>query len=82
MASTSTTSNEKIANAKPVIAATKKPVIAAITCQCCKETPLRDTFGEWYEDKWWCYNHVENLFKSQNVNNLSGLWKKSGVDSW
>jgi len=56
-------------------------VLAITKCQCCNETPLRDTFGEWHQGKWWCFNHVDILFKSEKVNNLSELWQKGGGDS-
>lgn len=46
-------------------------------CQCCNKTPLTDTFGEWYKNKWWCFEHTEILFSNENVENLSGLWEKS-----
>ena len=45
-------------------------------CQCCNSNPIDDTFGEWYNNKWWCYDHADILFKKYEVKDLHTLYKK------
>ena len=42
-------------------------------CQCCNKTPYTDNFGEWYKGQWWCFKHVEILFRKEGVADLHGL---------
>ena len=49
-------------------------------CQCCNGTPYLDNFGEWYNGKWWCYDHVDKLFEKEGVSDLHELIDKGGAD--
>lgn len=50
-------------------------------CVCCgiKCKDVNDyTMGETYQNKWYCFEHVDLLYKSMNVANTSEFWDKTG----
>ena len=36
------------------------------------------TMGETYENKWFCFDHVDLLYKSMGVTTTSEFWDKTG----
>jgi len=50
-------------------------------CVCCgfKCKDVGDyTLGESYQNKWYCFEHTETLFKMLNVSNTSEFWDATG----
>tara|TARA_Y100000768_G_scaffold387158_1_gene377499 strand:+ start:7020 stop:7232 length:213 start_codon:yes stop_codon:yes gene_type:complete len=45
-------------------------------CQCCSKKAIDDNFGEFLRGKWWCWDHVEVLYKNEGVKGTSGLMQK------
>ena len=45
-------------------------------CQCCNKKAIDDNFGEFLRGKWWCWDHVDELYKNEGVNGTSGLMQK------
>ena len=45
-------------------------------CQCCNKKAINDNFGEFLYGKWWCWNHVDELYNYENVKGTSDLMQK------
>lgn len=61
----------------------KRAINRMLTSRCnkcgikCKDVS-EYTMGETYENKWYCFEHVDLLYKSMNVENTSEFWDKTG----
>lgn len=45
-------------------------------CQCCDTKAINDNFGEFLHGKWWCWDHIDELYKRAGVNGTAGLMQK------